>query len=121
MTTKRIIDEKYIAHIRDEVKQLKELKQKDRLEAWMNCQALMGVTVNHTKSLILMLSMDVLLNGLFTDLTDNQFDEIVNSLQDLAIHVLKVDKKLTELIPTADPEQLKVKPVHAQGFNPLVS
>lgn len=117
MTTrsqKRVVDEKYLAHIRDEVKQIKELKSEDRLEAHRNCLSLLGVLINHTRSLVMTLSQEAMVSGLLNDLTEEQFSEVFESLVDLSLKLLKTDAELTRMIPIV-PEMKQ-----SHDSNPLV-
>ncbi len=113
----RKVDEKYVKHIVDEIATIKKTKPGDRLSSLVSCQNLLGVSANHLKSLLTVLSSEALAAGLLNDLTDEDLAYLVEELVGVAVTILKADKKAVVAIPTITQEAT----IPVAEHNPLVS
>jgi hypothetical protein len=121
---KFVVDEQYLKHIRNEVKSLKEAEPKDRLECQFWLLACAGLILQHTQSsLAVVPSSNAVISGLLQNVSEEDMKELFEGYRKLAIHLLKVDEKLTKTIPTSTPEAQKSQDqikVDLPTRNPLV-
>jgi hypothetical protein len=120
-----VVDESYLKHIANEVKQLKEQKPKDRAEMRWWMMACAGMIMQHAQSSLFgSINNPALFSGLLTEVDEGTFREMWEEYRKLALHMLKVDEKLTRSIPTTTKEALQAQEqvqVKVHDSNPLVA
>ncbi len=123
--SKWVVDSNYLKHISAEIKTLKEKEPKDRLEMQFWMMACCGMILQHMQSSFIgCVNNPALLSGILEGIDEPTFRALWEEYRKLALHMLKVDEKLTKTIPTSTKEQQAAQAqiqVKTHDSNPLVS